>query len=461
MPSILIVDDEDGMRKSLAILFKKEGYQAYQAENGEAAVRHLEDKKFDLIITDLRMDGMDGTGILEYMKGKDIKVPVIIMTAYGTIESAVSAMKMGAYDYITKPFEYEEILHRARKTIEMTETDQEIGTMLREKITGKDKNFTMIIGESPAIMDIKTQLGKISDVNFSVLITGETGTGKNLLAKAVHLNSPRAAGPFISVNCTSIPEHLLESELFGHTKGAFTGAIMERKGLFEAAHGGTLLLDEIGAIPKNTQAKLLGVLQDSVIRRVGSNELIPVDVRVIAATNADLISAIKKGEFREDLYYRINVLHVHIPPLRTHKEDIHILAEDFLSACKVKQNKSHIIGFTPEVIDKLYYYDYPGNVRELFNIVCHSVVVSNSSFIYCEDLPSMDLRMPEMSSAATSDVSPTTIEEWEKEVITQCINRYPNNLNEVCKELKIGRTTLWRKMKQYKIETRSLKHKIP
>lgn len=459
MASILIVDDEEGMRKSLSILFKKEGYQISQAENGEAALRYLESKNIDLVITDLRMDGMRGTDLLESITRKELKVPVIIMTAYGTIESAVSAMKAGAYDYITKPFEYEEILHRAKKAVEMNETNREMGTLLRSRVTVKDQDFSMIIGESTAVRGIKVQLKKIADANLPALITGETGTGKNLFAKAIHLNSSRASGPFIVVNCTSIPENLLESELFGHTKGAFTGAIMERKGLFEMANGGTILLDEIGAIPRAIQVKLLGVLQDNVIRRVGTNEEIPTDTRIIAATNVDPVAAIRKEEFREDLYYRINVLHIHIPPLREHKEDIPSLSEYFLSTCASNQNKKNIIGFTTEAIDRLYHHDYPGNVRELFNTICHAVAISDSNLVGCDDLPISVLRQSGCTPIEINENAPMDIKEWEKRIIIQSIGRHPNNLAEVCRELKIGRTTLWRKMKLYKIDISSLTHK--
>lgn len=451
MASILIVDDEEGMRKSLSILFKKEGHLVRPAESGEEAIRHLAQEKFDLVITDLRMDSISGMGLLEYIKDKRLQVPVIIMTAYGTIESAVSAMKMGAYDYIAKPFEYEEILHRASGAIERVETAREMDRMLQVRAASQE-DFSMITGESPVIRDIKTQLKKLSATDFPVLITGETGTGKNLLAKSIHLNSSRAVGPFILVNCTSIPEQLLESELFGHTKGAFTGAIMERKGLFEAAQGGTILLDEIGAVPKALQAKLLGVLQDKVIRKVGSNEEIPIDTRVIAATNVDLLSAIKKGDFREDLYYRINVLHVHIPPLREHKEDIPPLAEHFLEMCASAQNKRDIIGFVPEAMDNLYRHDYPGNVRELYNTVCRAVAISDSPFILCEDLLDEHSTKAGCTQRETDEAAPMDIKEWEKKIILQSIARHPNNLAEVCRELKIGRTTLWRKMKQYKID---------
>lgn len=459
MASILIVDDEEGMRKSLAILFRREGYEVVHAESGSAALQHLDSRKFDLMITDVCMDKVSGIDILTHVREHRMPVPVIIMTAYGTIESAVSAMRLGAYDYIAKPFEYDEILHRVEKAIIQAETEREMRSMAREG-AGPGEDFSMIIGESRAMRDLKAHMRKISVANLPVLITGETGTGKNLLAKAIHLASARSGGTFASVNCTNIPEHLFESELFGHAKGAFTGAAMERKGLFEAAKGGTLLLDEIGSVPKAVQAKLLGVLQDKVIRKIGSNEEISVDVRVIAATNTDLLAAIKKGEFREDLFYRINVLHIHIPPLRERQEDIPLLSEKFLQLCAVQQQKKNILGFTAGAIDRLYHYEYPGNVRELFNIICHAVTLSDTPLIGCEDMPSSVRQPSGCAPFEIDETAPIDIKDWERRIILQSIERHPNNLAEVCKELKIGRTTLWRKMKQYKIDTGSSKGKV-
>ncbi len=451
MSSILIVDDEEGMRRSLAILFRKEGHRVYTAENGEEAIDAFSLQSFDLVITDLRMDGMSGIQLMNRMKEKHIDVPVIIMTAYGTIDSAVEAMRLGAADYIAKPFEYDEILHRAKRAVERNTTARDMNKMLQHRAaTGED--FPLIIGTSQAFSTVRNQLKKISQTSFPVLITGETGTGKNLAAKAIHLCSTRAEGPFISVNCASIPEQLLESELFGHTKGAFTGAIIERKGLFEAARSGTILLDEIGSIPKALQAKLLGVLQDKMIRKVGSNEDIPVDARVIAATNSDLPAAIRNGGFREDLYYRINVLTLHLPPLREHKEDIPLLAEHFLAQCIEDQERAELEGFAPGCMAKLLAHDYPGNIRELQNIVCRAVAVSESSLVLCDDLCDLSLDRPGASAGNSEESAPMDIREWEKKIILQAIARHPNNLAEACRELRIGRTTLWRKMKQYKIE---------
>ncbi len=451
MPSILIVDDEEGMRKSLSILFQKEGHKVSPVSNGQDALSQLDRETFDLVITDLRMDGMSGLDLLSRMKDQRLDVPVIIMTAYGTIDSAVEAMRIGAWDYIAKPFEYDEILHRATRAIQRRAVSRDMDKMTRDRDPSGD-GLSIIAGQSPAFAAIKKQLNKISSTMFPVLITGETGTGKNLIARAIHLNSSRASGPFVSVNCASIPEQLLESELFGHTKGAFTGALMERKGLFEAANSGTILLDEIGSIPKALQAKLLGVLQEKTVRKVGSNDETPIDTRVIAATNTDLPAAIRKGDFREDLYYRINVFPVHLPPLREHKEDIPVLAEHFLAECMNDQGKNGMRGFAPDCMAKLYKYDYPGNIRELQNIVCRAVAVSEPPLIVCDDICVTISKQPDHPSQDADETTPMDIKEWEKKIILQTIARHPNNLAEACKELKIGRTTLWRKMKQYKIE---------
>lgn len=447
MPGILVVDDQEGMRKSLAILLRKEGYCVDEAESGENAIKVLEDKQFDLIVTDLKMSPITGIDVLRYVKEKSPQTEVIIMTAYGTVDSAVTAMKMGAFDYISKPFKNEELLHRIRKSIEHSKTMRELNEIRKKP----EKKFP-IIGKSKAITEIISLIEKIAKIDLPVLITGETGTGKNLVAKTIYINSLRADKPYISLNCATVPENLLESELFGHTKGAFTGAILDRKGLFEEADGGTFLLDEIGNISKTLQAKLLGFLQDKTIRRVGSNKDKNVDVRIIAATNKDLEQAIAEGEFREDLYYRLKVLHVHIPPLREYREDIPLLADHFLNICRDKFKKPEI-NFSPEVIDTLYRYHYPGNVRELYNIICQAVVISSGSVITKADLPAeITQKILEMAPLSNDLTRPKALEEWEKEIILESIKKHSHNLAMVCKELKIGRTTLWRKMKKYQIE---------
>lgn len=454
MPSILVVDDEEGMRKSLAILLGEKGYQVMQVESGETAIHSLSHHVFDLVITDLRLEGISGIELLDYIQANRIPVPVIIMTGYGTIESAVSAMQMGAYDYVVKPFEYEEILVRVKRALEWGASNKEMRRVRQAKADSPEE-FSMILGKSAIMNDLKRLLKKVSRAEMPVLLTGETGTGKSFFAKAIHLNGPRAQGPFISVTCTSIPELLLESELFGHAKGAFTGAIMERVGLFEAANKGTIFLDEIGAVPKSIQVKLLGVLQDKVIRRVGSNKEIPIDARVIAATNTDLLDAIKWGDFREDLYYRINVMSVLVPPLRERKSDIPFLAEHFFSRCSAEQHKNNIKGFALDAMERLSLYDYPGNVRELFNIVCNAVALSESDMLSCQELPASVMKkkkVPEETKETARD-----IKEWEQQIIVESIARHRNNLAAVSRELKISRTTLWRKMKQYNIDVESIR----
>lgn len=450
MAKILVVDDEEGMRKSLSILLENMGYSVAQAACGEDALKILSESSFDLLITDLRLGGMSGIELLKQVQTHGFQVPVIIMTAYATVESAVTAMQMGACDYIVKPFEYEDIVHRTKRTIEWSASRRELAGMAKAR-GGSPEDFTMILGKSRTMETVKDTLRKVAKNDFPVLITGETGTGKNLFAKAIHFNSARAGAPFLPVNCSSIPEHLLESELFGHTKGAFTGAALERKGLFESANGGTILLDEIGTIPKSVQSKLLGVLQDKVVRKIGSNKEIPVDVRVITATNMDLIESIQEGNFREDLYYRINVLHIDIAPLRKRKEDIPLLAQNFLVSSAVELGKSHIVGFTPEAMDRLLHHDYPGNVRELYNIVCSSVALSDSEYIDYYDLPGSVLVHAGLDLIETHDAALKS-EEREKRMIVQCMKKHPDNLTAVARELKIGRTTLWRKIRQYKID---------
>jgi DNA-binding NtrC family response regulator len=393
-----------------------------------------------------------GTGldVLYYMKEKHPLTDVIIMTGFGTIDSAVLAMKMGAFDYIPKPFKHEEILHRVKKAMSDIETKRELTSFEEDRESGRKQ--PSILGESRAVREITSLVEKISKVDLPVLITGETGTGKNLVAAVIHNQSARAGKPLISINCAGVPEYLIESELFGHTKGAFTGAFLDRKGLFEEADGGTLLLDEIGTMSHAMQAKLLDVLQNRVLRPVGSNRSREVDVRTIAATNTDLEQAVREGKFREDLYYRIKVTHIHLPPLREHPEDIPVLARHLLEQCRREFRKPEL-QFSLEVMDFLYEYDYSGNVRELYNMICNAAAVSSGPIITMQDMSlSLTNRFFEVSSVSREDAKTGTLEEWEKDLIIKSIRKHSHNLGKVCGELGIGRTTLWRKMKKYSIE---------
>jgi two-component system, NtrC family, response regulator AtoC len=446
MANILVIDDQDGMRRSLVILLRKEGYSVEEAENGEQAITHLASGHFDLVVTDLKMSPGTGLDVLYYVLERHPQTSVIIMTGYGTVDSAVLAMKLGAFDYIVKPFKNEEILHRVRKSLDHMEMKR--GTPVLDKV----KNARIsILGDSETTKALIAMIRKIAQVNLTVLIYGETGTGKNLIAKTVHNLSSRNGKSYVAINCSALPEHLLESELFGHTKGAFTGAILDRKGLFEEANGGTLFLDEIGAMPYTMQAKLLDVLQDRTIRRVGENKHRDVDVRIIAATNQNLEQAVEDGSFREDLYYRIKVTQIHIRPLRERLEDVPILAMHFLEGVRVAERKPDI-DLSPEALEYLLHYDFPGNVRELQNIITSAAAVASGPVI---TVPDMSLgftnQLFDVAVKTSSEASPGTLEEWEKNIITKSIERNNHNLGKVCSELGTNRTTLWRKMNKYGI----------
>jgi len=448
MTRILVIDDQQGMRRSLAILLKKERYQVREAANGQEAIQLLQGNDFGLVITDMKMSPGTGLEVLYYIREKRPTTPVIIMTGYGTVDSAVLAMKMGAFDYVAKPFKNEEILHRVRRSLARAETEKEMAHIKYDE----GMLQVPIVGKGTKMKEVIMLVEKMAQFDMPVLITGETGTGKNLVAKSIHGLGPRASKPFISVNCAAVPEHLLESELFGHTKGAFTGAFIERKGLFEAADGGTLLLDEIGSMPVAMQGKLLDVLQDRSIRRIGSNESKAINVRIMAATNADLGQAVRKGAFREDLYFRIKVAHIHIPPLREHPEDIPDLAEYFIRLTRRDFNMQELI-LSDGACEFLSRYEYPGNVRELSNILASAAAVSTGPEITVQDLSlTFTRKIFDVGPPSDVETEPRTIEEWERGLIIDSINKHAHNLSKVCVELGIGRTTLWRKMKRYGIE---------
>jgi DNA-binding NtrC family response regulator len=447
MTKILVIDDQDGMRRSLVILLRKEGYSVEEAENGDRAIAHLDSGHFDLVITDLKMSPGTGLDVLYYVLERHPQTDVIIMTGYGTVDSAVLAMKLGAFDYIAKPFKNEEILHRVKKSITHMENSREITSLHKAIVSG-----IPILGDSEATKALIAIIRKIAQVDLTVLVSGETGTGKNLVAKTVHSLSSRKGKPFVVINCSAVPEHLLESELFGHAKGAFTGAILDRKGLFEEADGGTLFLDEIGAMTYNMQAKLLDVLQDRTIRRVGENKHRDVDVRIIAATNQDLEHAVENGTFREDLYYRVKVTQVHIKPLRERVEDVPVLARHFMDKVRVA-NRRPDIDLSPEALEFLRRYDFPGNVRELQNIITSAAAIASGPTITVPDLSlGFTNQLFDLSVGMVSEATPGTLEEWEKDIIVKSIEKNNHNLGKVCSDLGTSRTTLWRKMNKYGIK---------
>ena len=444
MNTVLVVEDQAGMRRSLELLLQKEGFEVTSLSGGEGVGEVLSALKPDVVITDLKMEPLSGIDVLREVRQRSPGTEVIMMTAFGTIASVVEAMKLGAFDYITKPFENSEILLKVRLALRARFAEADAGM-------GRDSDCspTSIIAETPAMKAVLARVRQIAPSTLTVLITGETGTGKGLIARMIHDLSPYRDGKFIAVNCSAVPEPLLESEWFGHEKGAFTGATHERRGLFEEADHGTIFLDEIGTLSANPQSKLLTVLQDHELRRVGSNRMVPVDARIIAATNSNLEGAVSCGEFRRDLFYRLNVARIHVPSLREHREDIPYLVSHFLRGARGATHRQYEM--SPEAMALLTAYDYPGNIRELRNGLDWAVAIAQSNLITPHDLPeAIRFSIPYRPRPAASDTA-WTLDEHEKDLIVQGLKRCQGNLAEVAKLLGIGRTTLWRKMREYGI----------
>lgn len=451
MPSILIIDDEESMRHMLSLILKKEGYDATCADNAKQALNVLANQEFDFILCDIKMPEMDG---LEFLKSFLSPCPlplapvVIMMSAYGTIDTAIECMKLGAYDYISKPFKADEIILTLKKAEERERLRRE-NVRLKDTIA-REYNFENIIAKSKEMLDVFKLIKKVCDYNTTILLTGESGTGKELIARAVHYNGARKDKPFIAVNCGAIPKTLLESELFGHVKGAFTDAIKTKAGLFEEADKGTLFLDEIGELAMDMQVKLLRVLQEGEVRKIGDTKSIKIDVRIISATTKNLSEEIKKGGFREDLFYRLNVVEIKLPPLRERKDDIPILAEYFLKRYCHKFSKN-ISMIDKDAMDLLLNYKWHGNVRELENVIERAVILEDSDTIKLESLP--------FAKPAAHDSRLTTVfqdlsikkaeEELEKELIKKALEMTTGNKTHAAKLLEISHRALLYKMKGY------------
>jgi len=439
---ILIVDDELIVREALCNYLKEDGYGAVAVEGGEEALRKVEGEDWNILFVDLKMPGMDGLEVLSRVKEIKPDLPVIIITAYATIDSAVQAMKNGAYDYIVKPFDPEAIALVVEKVVEHQNLVRE-NILLRERLEEEYK-FEEIIGKSRPMQEVFELVKNVAESDASVLITGESGTGKELIARAIHANSSRRYNPFITASCGAMPEGLLESELFGHERGAFTGALYTKKGRFELADGGTLFLDEIGEISPKTQVDLLRVLDEKSFRRVGGIEQITVDVRIVSATNKDLRKAIQRGIFREDLFYRLNVVSIHLPPLRERREDIPLLTDHFLNKFRAETNKM-IERISPKALELIMEYDWPGNVRELENAVERAVVVGKKKEIIPEDLPFFKQGVPERTESKS-------LREREKHHIFQVLEENGWNISKTAEDLEIDRVTLYNKIKKYNLE---------
>jgi two-component system, NtrC family, response regulator PilR len=381
---ILVVDDEESIREFLEIMLKKEGYDVTLAEDGEKAMDVLKKRSIDMIISDLQMPKVTGIELLKHVRENYPDTVFMMITAFGTTETAVDAMKMGAYDYLTKPFKLDEV--RMNVANALRSQNLEVENRVLKKELGKEYSFQSLVGNTDIMHRVYDLIKRVSGTPTNVLITGESGTGKEVVAKAIHYNGPLKDKAFISINCGAIPESLMESEMFGHKKGSFTGAVSEKAGLFEAADGGTLFLDEVGELPLTIQVKLLRAIQERIIRRVGGTEDLKIDVRIIAATNRNLEDMVKAGTFRQDLYYRLNVININTPSLRERRDDIPLLANHFLKKYNDKLNKS-ISGISAEAMEALKKYDYPGNVRELENIIERTVALESGATILPESLP--------------------------------------------------------------------------
>jgi len=440
--SILVVDDEKNQREILQMILSSEGYDVTTASSGEAALKFVRERHFDLVLTDLKMTGMSGLDLLRELVAFDKSIIVILLTAHGTIDSAFEAKELGAFAYLQKPYDREKLLETINRAL--------------EKLSQLD---TEIISASPEMDKVKKMILKVARSNSTVLIRGESGTGKELIARAIHQNSPRASKIFQAVNCAAINENLLESELFGHEKGSFTGAIGEKKGLFEVADGGTLFLDEIGELDVSLQAKLLRALQEKTIRRVGGTREIPVDVRVIAATNRDLLKMMQEGRFREDLYYRLNVLSIEVPPLRERRSDIPLLIDYFIKK-HTKNSPNKIKSISPEAKKILLEYSYPGNVRQLESAIERAVLLAEGGIIRAEDLPP-EMQIPEMpaSAGAVFKLPPGGInfEEVEKSLILQAMERTNYNITKAAKLLGLTFRTLQYRLEKFGIKKEELK----
>jgi len=443
---VLVVDDDRVGRETLSEAVSEMGHRALDAPNGLAALGLLEHENVDLVLTDLRMPDMDGLELLDHIKRRDPTIFVILLTAYATVNTAVEAMRKGAFNYIMKPIDLEQVKAQLDTALRARDLLLE-NISLRQKVESLSTTPDLVGRSAPmkAVLDL---IAQVADTESVILIRGESGTGKELVANAIHRRSRRAAGPFVKVNCAALSESLLESELFGHEEGAFTGAVRQRKGRFELAHGGTLFLDEVSELAPATQAKLLRVLQNYEFERLGGTETIKVDVRVIAATNADLEERVRHGQFRQDLYFRLNVVPVHLPPLRERRGDIPLLVYTFIHRF-AERNRKEVNEITPEALQRLMAYHWPGNVRELENCIERMVVVANKRVLDVGDIPPEVL--PDTAPAPMTLPVGLTIKQIEEQAIRQTLAATGGNRKEAARILGIGLRTLHRKIEEYGI----------
>lgn len=438
--SILIVDDEESVRESLCNWFKEDGYQVDCAENAKKALEVLESKDYNIILADIKMPGMDGLEMHRRIKDLDKNAIVIIMTAFASVDTAVQALKDGAFDYITKPFDPDDLSHLIRNAAKQISLSEE-NEVLKDKVVSLE-NVEDLVGKSKAMRNVLKQVESVAQSDSSVIITGESGTGKELIARAIHANSPRKFFPLVNVHCGALSESLLESELFGHEKGAFTGAMYNRKGRFEMADGGTIFLDEIATITSKMQVELLRVLETKNFVRVGGNKEIKSDFRVICATNRDLKKMVEQGKFREDLFYRLNVVNINVPPLRERTEDIPLLVDYFIQKYCKSMNKE-LVKIDNAALDRLKIFEFPGNVRELENMIERAIVIGNGKEIQLKDLP---------IGQNIVNTPFESLDEVEVNHIQNILDKYDWNISRAAKALRVDRVTLYNKIKKYNLK---------
>ncbi len=451
-PRLLVVDDDAASCEAVAEVLRAEGYEVATARGGRSALALAKEQVFDIVVADIRMPELDGLGLLRGLRDARLDISVILMTAFGTVEAALQAIKDGAYDYVSKPLRLDELLLTVRRALEqrrLVRENQRFRLTLQERY-----QLGNIVGVSPRMIEVFKVVARVAPTRSTVLITGESGTGKEIVARALHFNGPRAGGPFVTIDCAGLAEGLLESELFGHVRGAFTGAVAARRGLFEAGHGGTVFLDEIGEISPNTQAKLLRVLEEQEIRPIGGNEPIRVEVRLIAATNKDLEAEVRDGSFREDLFYRLNVVSIRLPPLRERREDIPALAQHFLRKYAEANGKA-IGGIAPEAMAHLEAYPWRGNVRELENAIERAVAVSNHPILLPDDLPA-HIVTPTMAEGEPGPLEPhrlLPIDEVVRQHTARVLAVTGGNKKRAAEILGVDRRTLYRMLERYSLAT--------
>jgi two-component system, NtrC family, response regulator len=453
---ILVIDDEKNYLLILETILGEEGYNVTALNDPEMALSYLDESEVDVVITDMKMPGISGQDVLEHIRKNYHHIPVLIMTAYGSIDGAVEAMKCGAFDYISKPFSNDELVLSVKKAVMLSRSEQEI-IRLRQSLA-EQHGPHQLVGRSRPMREVLQMVSRVAPSKSTVLVTGESGTGKELIAKAIHYSSPRKDAPFISVNCMSLSPGVLESEIFGHEKGSFTGATAMKKGRFELAHGGTLFLDEIGELSSDFQVKLLRVLQEKAFERVGGSRTIDVDIRLVVATNKDLKAEVEQGNFREDLYYRLNVVNVNLPPLRERREDIPVLVAHFMQKLSTGEDKA-VRKFAPEALEYLTAYEWPGNVRQLENIVERCMVLAAKDVIGVEDLPS-EIKDEEAQFKSAVDLLPIrlelagTLEKIEAALIRRALVKSGFVQVKAAELLNISKSLLQYKLKKYNIHAR-------